>query len=127
MCGFVLVCVDLGFFFTLLCFSSNAPGGSLKLMGPPVASLLIFLHPSPLGGVLAVCPRPPDDQRGSRVALLRLLAVFWHLAADRSHILRPFLGVLILLRHRSSCLEPQPTLLRARLLLLGVGSFGLQS
>lgn len=96
-------------------------------MGPPVASLLVFLQPSPLGAVLAVCPRPPNDQRGSRVALLRLLAVFRRLAADRAHALRPFVGVLALLRHRGPHLEPGPALWRPRLLPLGAGSFGLQS
>lgn len=61
--GFVLMCVDL-FFLLCVCvhfcafffLTSNATWGSLKLMGPPVASLLVFLHPSPLGRVLATRP-----------------------------------------------------------------------
>lgn len=95
-------------------------------MGPPVASLLIFLHPSPLGGVLAAGPRPPG-QRGARVALLRLLVASGRLAADRAHALRPFLAGLTLLPGGVSGLEPRAALRRAALLLLGVGSFGLQS
>ncbi len=49
VCRSVSVCASL-------CFFSNTTWGSLKLMGPPVASLLIFLHPSPLGRVLATRP-----------------------------------------------------------------------
>lgn len=102
-------------------FPSNAPWGSLELVGPPVASLLIFLHPSPLGGVLAVRPRPPDGRGGSRVALRRLLVVFRRLAG---HVLRPLFA---LLRRRTSGLEPRPALRHAGLLPLGVRGFGLQS
>lgn len=90
-------------------------------MGPPVASLLIFLNPSPLGGVLAVRPSPPDGRRGGRVALLRLLVVFRHLAA---RVLRPLFA---LLRCRTSGLEPRAALRRAGLLPLGVWRFWLQS
>lgn len=88
-------------------------------MGPPVAPLLIFLNPSPLGGVLAVRPRPPDGRRSGRAALL--LVVFRHLAA---HVLRPLVA---LLRRRTSSLEPRAALRRAGLLPLGVWSFWLQS
>lgn len=111
-----------GFRLRYCAFPSNAPWGSLELVGPPVASLLIFLHPSPLGGVLAVRPRPPDGRRGSCVALRRLLVVFRRLAA---HVLRPLFALLR--RRRTSGLEPRPALRHAGLLPLGVWSFGLQS
>lgn len=48
---------------------SNASRGPLKLVGPPVASLLIVLHPSPLGGVLAAHPGSPRSLRARQAAL----------------------------------------------------------
>lgn len=67
MRGFVLACVSVWFNVSFFFFSffSNAAWRSLKLMGPPVASLLIFLHPSPLGCMLAARPRSPCELRTS--------------------------------------------------------------
>lgn len=84
--GVVLVCVDLVACVHLCAFFSNATWRSLKLVGPPVASLLIFLHPSPLGRMLAARPGPPHHLRGSRAALPLLAA----------------LGLLVVLRHRAT-------------------------
>lgn len=133
MHGFVLVCVDLVACCTPLCFFSNATRGSLKLVGPPVASLLVFLHPSPLGRVLAARSRPPHNLRTSHAALpllagLHLLVVFRCLATQ-TQILLTFLGILApclpFYCWRSS-LEPWPALWWTGLLLLGVWRFRLQ-
>lgn len=124
MRGFVLVCVD-----SAACVFSNATRGSLKLMGPPVASLLIFLHPSPLGRVLAACPRPPHNLRASQAALpllAVLLVVLRRLAAQHTQIWLTFLGILAPcwpFHCWSSSLEPWPALWWTGLLLLSVGSF----
>lgn len=128
MHGFVLVCVDLAACAHLCAFSSDATRGSLKLMGPPVASLLIFLHPSPLGRVLAARPGPPRDLRASHAALpllAVLLVVLRRLATQQAQIWLTFLGVLAPcwpLHRRSSGLQPRPALRRTGLLPLGVGS-----
>lgn len=136
MCGwFLCLCVDQ--VASSLCFlfsPSNATWRSLKLMGPPVASLLIVLHPSPLGRVLAARPRPPYDLRAGRAALpllavLCLLVVFRSLAAQQTQILLSSLGVLAPCRPvhcRSAGLLPWPALWWTGLLLLGVRSFRLQ-
>lgn len=128
----VLVCLDLVACVHLCAFSSNATWGSLKLMGPPVASLLIFLHPSPLGRVLAARPRPPHDLRASHdalplLAVLRLRDVFRCLATQHTQILLTFLGILVPCQPFhcwSSGLEPWPALRWTGLLLLGVWRFG---
>lgn len=131
MHGFVLVCM-----FSLGVHLSNTARWSLKLMGPPVASLLIFLQPSPLGCVLARCPRPPGDLRANQYPLpllpvLVLLVALGGLAAYCAQIWLAFLGVLAACLHntcRSSRLKPRPAVWGAGLLLLSVGgrSFGPQ-
>lgn len=134
MHGFVLVCVDLVACVHLCAFfsPSNATWGSLKLMGPPVASLLVFLHPSPLGRVLAARTRPRHRLRSGHAALallavLQILVVLRCLATQHTQIWLTFLSILAPcwpFHCWSSCLEPWPALWWTGLLLLGVGSFG---
>lgn len=128
----ICVCTS-GCMCASLCFSSNAARGSLQLMGPPVASLLIFLHPSPFGGVLGARPGPrpcPRHLSGSHPALmpllpaLRLLVVFRCLSTQQTQVLLASRGTLTpRLRFRSG-LEPGLALRRPCLLLLVVSSFG---
>lgn len=124
------MCDRSGCMCASLCFCSNTPWRSLKLMGPPVASLLIFLHPSPLGCVLTGGPRSPCNLRTSHaplplLAVLRLLVIFRWLTAQHTQIWFSFLGVLApcwALRCCSSSLEPLPALWWAGLLLLSIRS-----
>lgn len=117
VCGSACVC---------LFFLSDAPWWSLKLVGPPVASLLVFLHPSPLGRVLAAArPRPPYHLRAPLLAVLRLLIVLRCLATQRAQIQLTFLGSLAPhwpVHCWSSGLRPCPALRWTGLLLLGVWS-----
>lgn len=99
-------------------------------MGPPVASLLIFLNPSPLGRVLAARPRSPRRLRTSQAALpflavLCLRVVVSRLAAQHTQIGLTSLGVLAPcwpFPCRSPGLKPGPALRWTTLLLLSIGS-----
>lgn len=99
-------------------------------MGPPVASLLIFLHSSPFCCMLVSHSRSPRSLRTSQTALpflaiLCLLVVPRCLATYHTHV---WLTSLVILAPYwpfhcwSSSLEPWPALWWAGLLLLSSGS-----
>lgn len=124
-----------GCMFASLCIFSDTTWRSLKLMGPPVASLLIFLHPSPLGCVLAAHPRSSRNLRTRQDALpllvvLCFLVVFGWLTAQHTQIWFNFLGILSPcwpLHCWSSSLKPWPALWWAGLLPLCIRSYSFWS
>lgn len=127
------MCFWLQMSIYLRAFSSNASRGPLELMGPPVASLLIVLHPSPLGCVLAVHPRSSCSLRARHGALtlwkvLRFLIVLQGLGVQHTWVFLTFLSVLDACR-ASSCLSSslRPLLARRRTALLFLSSGGQRS
>lgn len=105
---------------------SDAPRGSLQLVGSPVASLLVLLQPPPLGSVLAATPDSAHHTAHSHFGTtLRLGAAFHRLAVEQSRVLGSLLAVLassLPVRCWRPGRQPHFALLRARL-----GSSGLSA
>lgn len=118
------VCVVAVACISVLPFFSDTPWRSLELVGPPVASLLVFLHPSPLGRVLAAGHSRHAHHLGtSQVSLLPPLAVL-HLRAVlcslAAQICLSSLALLWPFCSWSARLVPWPALWWSAVLLLSV-------